>query len=341
MAGCAGAALLLWATSLFVRHGLGDRPAHPIVTPRPVLVWSTEEAPEPVDLRAVCLDASGEAFAVGAGGAIFHRLAGAWSKEPSPTTEDLNALAPGSESVLVYAVGNHGTILARSREARVWSIENGPTTENLYAVAATPAGFTAVGARGTVLRRKGETRAWTRDDARTTVDLHGIAGWVSLPATPMSAPSLATFVVGDSGTILVQKIPFGRSQPAAADWTAVASHTTENLLAATFLGSEVIVVGAHGTVLRGDLSSDAPWGALPPPARETLRDARLVSSESSSSLLIVGESAVFEQRFLEEYTWRPSLTGRGLLALDADSPNVIAVGEKGSIVVAKVPVQDE
>ncbi|MEO6418021.1 MAG: hypothetical protein ABIP39_01340, partial [Polyangiaceae bacterium] len=144
-AGCAGAALLLWATSVFVRHGLEGTSGGALVTPRPVLVWSAHPAPEPVLLRAVSIDASGEAFAVGAGGAIFHRAAGTWSRESSPTTEELNALAQGSESVLVYAVGNRGTILARSRETHTWSIETAPTTENLYAVAAGPTGFTAVG----------------------------------------------------------------------------------------------------------------------------------------------------------------------------------------------------
>ncbi len=340
-AGCAGAGLLLWATSVFVHHGLGNQPVRALVTPRPVLAWSVEVAPEPASLHAVSITAGGEAFAVGAGGAIFHRRAGAWSKEPSPTTGDLNALAAGSGAVLVFAVGDHGTILARSRDAPVWSVEKAPTTENLAAIAACPTGFIAVGAHGTVLQRSDETHAWTASDARTTVDLHGVAGWVSVPATPTSAPSLATFVVGDGGTILVHEIPFGRAKNAGAEWTAQASRTTENLFAATFLGSEIVVVGAHGTVLRGDLSSDAPWGALPPPASESLRDARLVSTGSSSRLLVVGESAVFEQRFLEEYTWRPSLAQRGLVALDADSANVITVGEKGALAVAAIPLQDE
>jgi photosystem II stability/assembly factor-like uncharacterized protein len=344
VSGCAGAALLFWCTSFFVRHGLTDTPTHLLVAPRPVLAWSVERAPppiEPVDLHAVWTNASGEAFAVGERGTILHRTSGAWSKEPSPTTEDLHALAAGSGSVLLYAVGGRGTILALSRDAHAWSIEKSPTEEDLYAVAASPKGFVAVGAGGTILQRSDDTHAWTALEARTTVDLRGIAGWVPTPVTATSAAAVATFVVGDRGTILVRKIPFGRGPGESTAWASQDGHTSENLLAATFQGNDVIVVGAHGTVLRGDLASDAPWSEYPSPVAALLRDVKLVTTGSSTRLLVVGEGGVFEQLFREDTTWRNSLDLRGLRALDADSPSVVAVGKGASIVVATIPLLDE
>ncbi|MDB4994476.1 MAG: hypothetical protein JWM74_1908 [Myxococcaceae bacterium] len=339
VAGCAGAALLLAATSFFLRRAQDSSTMR--LPSRPVLAWTVETLPEPADLRAVWTDARGEAFAVGARGAIVRRTpSGTWSKEISATLEDLHAITAGSQSARLFAVGNRGTVVACARDSGVWSVEATPTQENLYAVAACPGGFCAVGARGTVLRRSDDTGKWTRTDAGTSVDLHGIAGWVSAPATPSSAPSIGTFVVGDQGTIVVQRVPFGRSQPALAAWTKEDSHTSEDLRAASFLGYRVIVVGGQGTVLRRDVSTEEPWTKLPAPAREALRDVRLVGA-SEGKVLVASESNVYEQRFPEMDGWRTSLTARGVWGIDADDPRVVAVGDRGLVHVAALPAASD
>ena len=304
---------------------------------RPVLVWSAETLPELAELRAVWTDPRGEAFAVGARGAILRRTpSGSWSKEVSPTPEDLHALTAGSQSARLYAVGGRGTVVACANGSGVWSVEATPTHEDLYAVAACPGGFCAVGARGTVLRRSDDTGTWSRIDAGTSVDLHGIAGWVSAPATPSSAPSIGTFVVGDQGTILVQRAPFGRSEAGPAAWTKEDSHTTENLRAASFLGYRVIVVGGQGTVLRRDVSTDEPWTKLPAPASDGLRDVRLVGA-SEGWVLVASDTAIYEQRFPEMDGWRKSLTAPGLWGIDADDPRVVVVGDRGLVHVGALP----
>jgi hypothetical protein len=335
VAGCVGAALLLTATSFFLRRAQDTSAMR--LPARPVLAWTAESLPEPVNLRAVWTEAGGEAFAVGLGGAIMHRApSGQWSKERSPTSEDLHAIAAGAGARRLYAVGNHGTVVVLVRDAGSWSIEGTPTPQNLYAIALCPGGLCAAGAGGTFLRRSDDTGAWTATDTRTTVDLHAIAGWVSAPATPSSAASIDTFVVGDRGTILVQKAPFGRSPIVPSAWMPEDSHTTDDLRGASFLGYRVIVVGQGGAVLRRDVSNAEPWTRLPAPANEALRDVRLVGS-AESRLLIASPSAIYEQRFPEMDGWRTSVAEAALWGIDADDPRAIAVGDRGVVRVAVLP----
>jgi hypothetical protein len=90
-------------------------------------------------------------------------------------------------------------------------------------------------------------------------------------------------------------------------------------------------------VLRRDVSTDEPWTQLPAPAREGLRDVRLVGA-SEGKLLVASETALYEQRFPEMDGWRASLAAPGLWGIDADDPRVIAVGDRGLVRVSALPL---
>jgi len=96
-----------------------------------------------------------EAFIVGHGGAIFHRVSnGPWMNEPSGTMANLYGVAARSATE-VFAVGENGTILRRA--AGMWKIEGTELhlTSSLFAVTALGNGeVVAVGDGGVVARRQ-------------------------------------------------------------------------------------------------------------------------------------------------------------------------------------------
>ena len=69
---------------------------------------------------------------------------------------------------------------------------------------------------------------------------------------------------------------------------------------------------------------------------ETLRDVRLVSA-AEPKIVVVGNEAVYEQRYPQTDAWRTSLRAPALRALDAYDPRVFVVGGDGAVHVALIP----
>lgn len=71
--------------------------------------WAFESTGFNRSLRAVYVQASGDAWAVGDSGTILRRQAGTWSQLPAPSGVDLLDVDGAGEDV--YIVGNRGTVL--------------------------------------------------------------------------------------------------------------------------------------------------------------------------------------------------------------------------------------
>ncbi|MGH7526872.1 MAG: hypothetical protein ACREMX_09225 [Gemmatimonadales bacterium] len=111
--------------------------------------WREVLSQEGVDLEAIWAGPNGEAFAVGAEGAIWHSDGTSWSAMESPSSDNLSEVW-GTSTTDVFAVGDQGTIL--HYDGTEWSSAK-PTDRPLFDIwGASGAGVFAVGDEGTILR---------------------------------------------------------------------------------------------------------------------------------------------------------------------------------------------
>ncbi len=146
---------------------------------------------------------------VGAGGAVVYSTDLATFTSATSGSQDLNAVA--SNTSMVVAVGNQGTIL-RSTDGVNWTAAASvPNTTDLYAVTyatvATGGLWVAVGAGGT-LWVSADASTWATVNSGTTQDLKGVAsvknatypnGIYSKSVTP--ADSYSVVAVGNAGVV--------------------------------------------------------------------------------------------------------------------------------------------
>ncbi len=193
----------------------------PIVTPPD---WASQAAPTTVNLRAFTqgqVPAAG--YAVGAGGTILRHYenAQAWTVEASGTTSDLAGVAEQLGNVCAVGVG--GVATCTDSDQREWHVEKTGTKSDLLGVNASH-GFLAVGRGGTIVRRA--SGGWRAEASGITTDLYAVE---------------EPYAIGAGGVIL---------QHGKGAWAPMASGTTEALFALDVEQHGVVVVGAHGTVLR-------------------------------------------------------------------------------------------
>ncbi len=111
--------------------------------------WRRVLEEDDVELHAVWAGPNGEAFAVGAEGAIWHYDGTSWSAMTNPSSDNLFEVW-GSSVTDVFAVGDRGTIL--HYDGAGWSATN-PTDKQLFDVwGSSPFEVFAVGDEGTILR---------------------------------------------------------------------------------------------------------------------------------------------------------------------------------------------
>ncbi len=109
--------------------------------------WQEVLSQDGVDLEAIWAGPNGEAFAVGAEGAIWHSDGTTWSAMESPSSENLSEVW-GTSTTDVFAVGDQGTIL--HYDGAEWSSTK-PTDKPLLDVWSSGSGAFAVGDEGTIL----------------------------------------------------------------------------------------------------------------------------------------------------------------------------------------------
>lgn len=135
--------------------------------------WTITPTHSTADLRSVWGRGTDDVWAVGTGGIILHyskreplpdedpdEIQPEWRLEPSPTDQDLNAVAGGGGRL--YAVGQGGVILSRDAEGEWTLLEDGPTLETINGLFVDWRGrAVAVGNLGLLLRAT-EDGGWSR-----------------------------------------------------------------------------------------------------------------------------------------------------------------------------------
>lgn len=128
------------------------------------LTWSTiTPSPAPMNMYAVFAASATEAFAVGAGGAIFHTTDGAhWQKQTSNFSGDLAAVW-GSGS-LMLAAGRTGTILRSTNQGVTWTKATSGITSDIFGIwGRSTSDIWASGAAATVLHSTDGGVTWSRE----------------------------------------------------------------------------------------------------------------------------------------------------------------------------------
>ncbi len=245
-----------------------------------------------------------------------------WQLEPSGSTQNLNGTF-ALNSALHWAVGDGGTILARSVFPTTWQSQPSGTIENLNAISASPSSLVIVGDNGTILTASVNSPTWTPAASGTLRNLNDVS------SGPPGSPSLpVTFAVGDNGKIL--------KTPDLVTWNPQLSGTTENLRGvAAATATHVWAVGDNGTILRST-NGGATWLAQNSNMTITLNHVFM------SSLLfgwIVGENGVVLKTTDGGLNWigQPTGTNEELFGFTSDGTfgggtSYWAVGANGVII---------
>jgi hypothetical protein len=228
----------------------------------------------------------------------------AWTLETSGTTANLNGVVDFIGHVCAVGDGGVATCLDDPLKP-AWKPEPTGTKEDLLAVGASDE-IIAVGRHGTILARR--RSGWVANASGVTEDLYGIAG---------------EYAVGAKGTIL-----FREHHGMDSKWIPIRSGTTEDLYAVATNLDDVMVVGAHGTILH---QSDPRIG-FRPESSGTTTDLRGVAEGGGYGFNAVGVGGVVLVKTASGGAWRAtSEATRDLRAVALGIPTLYAVGDRGTI----------
>jgi hypothetical protein len=164
------------------------------------LAWSSiTPSPAPPLLFAVYAATTTEAFAVGAGGAIFHTTdASHWLKQTSGVSVDLAAV--WGTGALLLASGRGGTILRSTNQGVSWTKIVSGTSSDLFGLWGSSASdIWASGANATVLHSSDGGVSWTRES--------GLPVASSVVLFSVFAGGGKVYAVGQNGAVLVRPAP--------------------------------------------------------------------------------------------------------------------------------------
>jgi photosystem II stability/assembly factor-like uncharacterized protein len=159
-----------------------------VVRPRSNGTWGAETVLDGGQLNDIALSSSGEAWAVGVGGEIFHSASvtgGTWAQQPSGTFSVLSAVAlvvDGTPSTLV-AVGNGSTILRSTNAGASWAA----ATVTLADGGTPTSGFNLTG-----VSFPSATVGYAAGDSTLLKTTNGGATW-----TPTAGPNFGTIAALD------------------------------------------------------------------------------------------------------------------------------------------------
>lgn len=195
-------------------------------------------------------------IAVGESGRILRSAAltgGGWTTIDSPTSVTLRGVAKGTTAGV--AVGDGGVILKGNTSGTSWELVSLHPAEGseLRAVDLLADGrFLAVGAAGTVVRGAASGLEWTLLDPPAQVDFNGVAARTTNPARVVA--------VGTGGSIYT-------STNAGDTWSDVSPGMAVTLRAVVYTGTDFLVVGDRGTILRS--VEGLVWDDQTPTRRES------------------------------------------------------------------------
>jgi uncharacterized protein YjdB len=171
------------------------------------------------------------AFAVDSVGDVYRWSGTTWTLSAAGRSYNTRFTSvAGSATDQLIAVGTSG-VIARFNGTTWSAVPSGTTRDLLAVVSESATSAYAVGASGTIVRWNGT--AWSVETSGSTQTLNAV--W---------AGSGVTYAVGTSGEVL-------RRSGTPAAWTRVAVPTPEVLYGVHGLSaSDVVVVGAQGTILR-------------------------------------------------------------------------------------------
>jgi len=265
-----------------------------------------------------------EAFLVGHGGLIFHRVGnGDWKAEASGTDANLYALS-GRGTAELFAVGERGVILRRS--SGTWHEEGKELrlTSSLYGVAALPSGeVLAVGDLGVVARRQ-TSGVWT-------LETSGALGTASLRAV-WGSQLEGAYAVG-LGSVIVRRVAGAWQR----DTLPIDAGGAGNYYAITGSadGAEVHIAGEYGIVLHRIQDGGGRWllDKRMPPMGMTAPLHFFSLSLQQGELLVAGAGGTVLRRDSQgTWTVEPTGTSSDLYSLaGAGLRSVLAVGARGTI----------
>jgi hypothetical protein len=265
--------------------------------------WASQAVPTTANLRAFTqghVPAAG--YAVGAKGTILRHYENAqsWTVEASGTTSDLAGVAEQLGNVC--AVGMGGVATCTDAEQREWHVEQTGTKSELLGVN-TAHGFLAVGRGGTIVRRTRD--GWRAEPSGITTDLYAVE---------------EPYAVGAGGEILEHK----------NKWTPMPSGTTEDLFAIDVQQHGVVVVGAHGTVLR---LTDPRDGFHAESSGVTVDLSSVSRGDAGYDFIAVGASGTIIRSMNTGGIWRAETSGTShdLHAVCGSIPTMFIVGDEATV----------
>lgn len=196
-----------------------------------------------------------------------------WTEQTSGITNVLNSNDyvnyindNGEDIKLQIAVGENGVILKSVDNGTTWQIKTSGTTEHLNDVTIyAPNTILVCGNNGTLLKSADFGETWTAISINTTANLNEIAS----TGPSLMEVRISSVVVGNGGVIFVSTDN--------DEWFEIASGTTENLLTAAFMESNVVCAGDNGTILKS-VNYGAAWTAATSGITTKIFDIKFVSA---------------------------------------------------------------
>jgi hypothetical protein len=264
-----------------------------------------------------------EAFIVGHGGAIFHRISnGAWMAEASGTMANLYAIAARSATE-VFAVGENGIILRRA--AGLWKIEGTELrlTSALFGVTALGNGeVVAVGDGGVVARRQA-AGVWTLESSAAL-------GTASLRAV-FGDKLDGLYAVGLGSTIARRMAGAWQPDPTPVDAGGSGNYYA---IAGTTDGTELHIAGEYGLLLHR-AKDGSRWQSekLLPPMGMTAPLHLYSMYFQDGETIVAGAGGVVARRVQTgPFAVEPTGVASELFGLSgAGLRSMLVVGEKGTV----------
>jgi len=194
------------------------------------VLWYAMPVPTTNDLQGVCVS-SNLTVVTGGGGTILTSPDGTnWTSRFSPTALTLTSVCRWSNGWV--ATGDDGAIVV-SGDGMAWSLVPPTTTNWLYRVRYLGGQLLAVGQNGTVLTSTNGT-SWLKRTSGTTRWLNDVT-WING----------SWYFMGNSGTVLVSSN--------LTTWADIGTITRKNIYGAATDGTQLILVGLEGTILRAQV----------------------------------------------------------------------------------------
>jgi hypothetical protein len=195
------------------------------------VIWSQKTSPTQNDLQAVAASDSQFIVAGGQGTILASSDGSQWQSRPSPVSAYLSGATAWKGGFVLS--GASGTILTSANGAS-WSVKNSGVTQWVYAVRFVGGRLVAVGEGGLIL---------TSDDAvHWQKRSSGVTEWID----DVTFSAGRWYAVAGAGIVV--------TSTDSINWTPIRTVTSKSLYAATSDGSQLIVAGMEGVILRAELN---------------------------------------------------------------------------------------